>query len=258
MALVFALLPAIALGRIAAHCWSPVITEAIGALPEEAAIEAGSLQTKDRQTRLLAANHFLSVQLSLGDTLPENPPVDLSIAFGRYELILASLFGEVALPYPDRWTMALDRASYVPFWGAWKGPLIGAFAAGMMVVLIANWCALAFLYAPLVLAIGALARKDLRWSGAWKLSVAAQWPASLLMTFALALYSTGEIGLLFVIIMFFAHFLPTFLNLLIAPLFLPRPEAEESGKRSAKKNPFRDPRSRKRSAKNPFEGAKGE
>jgi hypothetical protein len=257
MALVFALLPAIAAGRIAAHCWAPVINEAVAALPETGSISGGSLQVKERDARLLAANQFFSVQLSVGESLPENTPVDLSLEFGRYELIVASILGETAIPYPDRWTIPLNRTAYVPFWGAWKGPLLAGFAAGTLLAVIGAWFVLALLYAQIALAIGGLARRDLGFNGAWKLAVAAQWPASLLMTFALALYSTGEIGLLFVFIMFFAHFLPTLLNVLIAPLFVPRAEPKEKGGRAETKNPFKDAKSRKRSSKNPFQGGKG-
>ncbi len=220
VAFLFALLPAVAIGRLAGHCWWPVLTEAAGNLPEAATIQRGALQLKE--PRLLAANHFLSLQLSLGEAARENAPVDLALDFGRYELIITSVLGENAFPYPDTWNITLDHKVIWPLWGAWKGPILLTVAASALILLILSWFTLALFYAPIVLTVAGLARRRINFLRAWKMSVAAQWPASLLMTFALALYSTGEIALLFVVIMFFAHFIPTLFNLLIPPFFLPR------------------------------------
>ena len=254
VALLFALLPAIILACLGFRCWRPVITEAVASLPERGSIERGTLQINSREARLLGANQFLSIQITVGENPAESAPVDLAIDLGRYELIAVSLFGEMAIPYPEWWSIRLDRALLVPFWGAWKGPLILAFSAAAMPGLIATWMLLALLYAPFALTIARLASKDLSFWNAWKMCVAAQWPASLLMSFALGLYATGEIGLLFVIIMFFAHFLPSILNVIIAPLFLPRiEEAEEKPARKKGGNPFNSRKAKaKRSKKNPF------
>jgi hypothetical protein len=247
VALLFALLPAAIIAWMAARCWAPVITDAINQLPEAARIEGGTLQVNERESRLLGANQFLAIQLSLGDSTAEAAPVDVVLELGRYEMISSSLFGQLAVPYPESWTISLDRGAWVPFWGAWKPALIGAFAVATVLKLVASWLVMALLYAPIVLFIGSLARRELTFPGAWRLSVAAQWPASLLMCFALALYATGEIGLLFVIIMFFAHFLPTFLNILIAPIFLPRANVALK-----KANPFSNKKGRAKTGKNPF------
>ena len=70
------------------------------------------------------------------------------------------------------------------------------------------------------------------------------------LTFALALYSTGEIGLLFVLIMLVAHFIPSILNVLIAPIFLAKAVRDKTGKE--KSNPFATEKRKKGSKKNPF------
>ncbi len=248
-ALIFALPGAVVMSRLAAHCWWPVITEAVDGLPESARIHEGVLQMPEKNAGLLAANQFLSVQLTANEKWQENAPVDFAVQFGKYELMFSSLFGDTALPYPGGSVILLNRAAVWPLWGAWKGPLLAVVFVVALVFLILSWFALAIIYSPVVLFIGGLARRKLNFQAAWKLAVAAQWPASLLMTFALALYSTAEIGLLFVIIMFVAHFIPSILNLLIAPFFLPKataPEKEEKG------NPFATEKRRKKSKKNPF------
>ena len=248
-ALLFALPGAAVISRVAGHCWWPVITEAVEALPETARIQEGTLQVQEKDAHLLAANQFLSLQLTRSAKWQENAPVDLAVQLGKYELMISSLFGDTALPYPGSSIIILDRAAVWPIWGAWKGPLLAAVFVGALASLILGWFALAVLYAPIAFFVGGIARRELSFEHAWKISVAAQWPASLLMTFALALYSTGEIGLLFVIIMFLAHFIPSILNLLIAPFFLPKAAARE---KLEKGNPFATEKRRKRSKKNPF------
>jgi len=252
MAALFAFVSAAVMGRFVAHCWWPVITEAVGALPNTGKFQSGFLQVPENEMRLLAANQFLSLQLAPSGFSQEVLPADAAVQFGKYELMVTSIFGDTVVSYPDGWNVALDRAVLWPIWGAWKVPLLAAFMAGVMVLLVLAWFVLGVIYAPLVLLVGWLARREVTFGGAWKLGVAAQWPASLLMAFALALYSTGDIALLFVIIMFAVHFLPSLLNVLVAPFFLPKPSLEE------KENPFATEKRQKRARRNPFQAANAE
>jgi hypothetical protein len=249
-ALIFALPGAVVISRVAAHCWWPVITEAVESLPENARIQDGALQAEGKDARLLAANQFLSLQLTASEKWQESAPVDFAVQLGKYELMVFSLFGDAALPYPSSSVIVLNRAAVWPIWGAWKGPLLAGVFLGGLVSLILGWLALAVIYAPVALFIGGMARRELSFASAWKLALAAQGPASLLMTFALALYSTGEIGLLFVLIMLVAHFIPSILNLLIAPFFLPKAVRGKEGKE--KDNPFATEKRKRRSKRNPF------
>jgi hypothetical protein len=249
-ALIFALPGAAVIARVAAHCWWPVITEAVESLPENARIHDGALQAEEQDARLLAANQFLSLQLTASEKWQESSPVDFAVQLGKYELMVSSLFGDTALSYPGNSVIILNRATVWPIWGAWKVPLLAGLFIGGLVSLIISWFALGVVYAPVVLLIGGIARRQLSFARAWKVAVAAQWSASLLMIFALALYSTGEIGVLFVLIMLVAHFIPPILNLLIAPFFLPKAAHEKRGKE--KDNPFVTEKRKKRSKRNPF------
>jgi hypothetical protein len=249
-ALIFALPGAAVISRVAGHCWWPVITEAVESLPENARIQEGVLHGEEKDARLLAANQFLSLQLTASEKWQESAPVDFAVQLGKYQLMVSSLFGDTALLYPGNALIILNRGTVWPIWGAWKAPLLAGVFIGGLISLIFGWFVLALVYAPVVLFIGGIARRDLSFARAWKVAVAAQWPASLLMTFALALYSTGEIGLLFVLIMLGAHFIPSILNLLIAPFFLPKAAREKGGKE--KKNPFATEKGKKTSKRNPF------
>lgn len=255
-ALLFAILPAAVMLFLAGYCWWPVLTEAVGVLPETGSIQDGALHTDEKEARLLSANQFLSIQLAPGDLPDENAPVDFAVAVGRFEIMISSLFGDLAIPYPERWNIRLDRSVVWPRWGAWKGPILALFGVASALGFVGIWFALALIYAPAVFFLGGIAGREVNFGGAWKMSVAAQWPASLLMTFALALYASGEIGLLFVIIMFFAHFAPTGLNLLIAPFFLPKAAATERTER--KSNPFTGEKRKKSSKANPFQSSRND
>src|SRR5262245_47959273 len=101
MGLIFALLPAAIIGRLAAHCWWPVISDAVEKLPDTARIERGALQVQEKDSRLLAMNQFLCLQLARDEFPQQNAPVDLALLFGKYEVMVSSLLGDSVLPYPE-------------------------------------------------------------------------------------------------------------------------------------------------------------
>ena len=109
---------------------------------------------------------------------------------------------------------------------------------------------LAAVYTIPAITLGKLLARDLNFWRTWKMCVAAQLPGSLIITFGLALYSTGQIAVVFVFVMFVAHFVSTLLYLIFSPLFLPRAELT-----SGDENPFDSEPRQKPRKKNPF-GAK--
>jgi hypothetical protein len=241
--LFFATLGGAAIGRIAAKCWSPVITEAVVALPPGGGISGGELHSKE--AKLLGANTFLAI--SMGDTPPGN--ADLSVQFRRTEMELTSLYGDISIPYPAAWSAPLNSAALVPFWGAWQAPCVFYAICAGTAILMLNWCLLALPYAIVPLFLGVLARREVSFWRVWKLSMAAQWPGSLIMSLSLAIYSTGEMSLLFLAVMFAAHFVPTLIYLLGSPFCLPKLLKAEG---APKKNPFQPAKKAGRRAGNPF------
>lgn len=248
-ALFFATLGAAALGAIAANCWAPAITEAVAGLPATGMIENGQLVWPEKDGRLLAANQFISFEVQPGDPAPAAGATDLGLQFRRTHLLLRSLYGFATVFYPPDWRLPFNRPILMPLWGAWQAPCIAAFMALSGLVLIFNWCALAVLYAIVPLLLGLAANREISFYRAWKLSIAAQWPGSIVMAFSLALYAVGQVSLVFLTAMFAGHFLPTLLYVLVSPFFLPRQGAVRGGD-----NPFEPAKKKSRGRKNPFEG----
>jgi hypothetical protein len=249
--MIFGVLTGLAVMFLGARGWAPALDEVVAALPETGAIQNGSLRWPERSGRLLGANRFLSLEVVLNDAPRESASADLSIEVHPTYFLFRSVLGAMTLPYPAMFNLALDRPTAVPAWGAWRMPALVALVPMTAVLLIVTWSALAIPYTLFALPIGALFRRDLSFRSAWKLCVAAQLPGSLLMTFALALYASGQVSVLFVIIMLVAHFIPTVLYILCAPLLAPkRAPIGPPGK-----NPFNKSERAGTRVKNPFAGS---
>src|SRR6185503_17475812 len=129
---------------------------------------------------------------------------DVSIEAHVAHFVVRSLFGAARIPYPRSLNLALNRGTTVPAWGAWRAPLLFALIPGTALTLTLTWSLTAIPYSFVALTIAGLFRRDLNFPKAWKLSVAAQLPGSLLMTFAVALYASGHVVVLFIAVMFVA------------------------------------------------------
>ena len=247
VALLFGLISGLVVSWLTSTRWAPVADEAISQLPSTGSIDNGVLHWPEKAGRLLAANPFISFEVAITEFPTESAPVDFAFEFRTNQVVTRSLLGTQSIPYPRRWDLELNRTALSPAWGAWKAPLLFGLIPATALALLLTWGTLAIVYALLPRGIGALFRRDFNMARAWKLSVAAQLPGSLLLAFALALYSTGHISLLFVLIMVPAHFVPTLFYLLISPLFVPKAETD-----TAEANPFEARGKRPPKGKNPF------
>jgi hypothetical protein len=246
--LIFGVLAGLATMWLAALGWAPVIDEVAANLPETGGIQSGTLHWPEPSGRLLGANPFFSVEVVLRNTPRESAGADISIEAHITYFVVRSLVGAASIPYPRALNLALNRAATAPAWGAWRAPLLFAFIPGAALALMCTWWLVAVPCSFVALTIAGLFRRDLNFRKAWKLSVAAQLPGSLLMTFAIALYASGQVAILFVSVMLIAHFIPTALYLLISPVLVPK----GSRQLSDQNNPF-DPSERKAfRGKNPF------
>jgi hypothetical protein len=248
-ALLFGLLTGLATTWLATVGWAPVLDEAVAALPERAAIQNRTLAWSERSGRLLGANQYLSLEVVLQNAPRDSASADVSVEGHVTHLVIRSVLGAAIVPYPPV-NLTLDRATTVPAWGAWRAPFLFGLIPGTALVLILSWTILAIPYSLVARVIGGIFRRDLTSVRAWKLCVAAQLPASLLMTFAIALYASGHVSVLFIPVMLVAHFIPTLLFLLVSPCLVPKRAKELHG--PSKKNPFNKNEPRETRAKNPF------
>lgn len=250
--LLFGLVSGVVISWLTATCIAPVLDEAVAKLPPTGSIEEGSLRWPEPLGRLLAANAFVSISVIVDEKESDGAPVDFALEFRPRDLVVRSLLGAITIPYPVRSEIELNRTVWFPVWGAWRAPIIFGIVPGTALALLLCWSALAILYAIIPLFIAGIFGRDLNLRGAWKLSVAAQLPGSLMMAFALALYSTGKVAVILVLVMLPAHLLPTFIYLLISPFFVPKAPVS-----SDEENPFDSEGKRKRRGKrkNPFAGS---
>ena len=249
VALIFGLVSGIVVSWLAVTCFAPVIDEAISNLPLTGSIERGTLHWPEKDGRLLGANAFASFSVAINERQSEGAPVDFTFEFRTNAFVARSFPGMTVFPYPSQSEIGLNRTALFPAWGAWRAPILAGFIPGTAVALFFTWALLGVVYAIVPFLIAAMLGRDLTLRGAWKFSVAAQLPGSLMMAFALALYSTGKISVILVFVMLPAHLIPTLCYLIASPFFLPK--AEES---SEKDNPFESETKRRRKGKNPFAG----
>ncbi len=247
VALAFGLISGIGVSWLAARCLAPVIDETIANLPTTGSIERGVLRWPENNGRLLGANPFLSISVSLNDVKSAGAPVDFAFEFRTNRLSIHSLLGRYWVPYPARSDYELNRTALFPTWGAWRAPILLGLIPGTALALFFSWAFFAVPYALLPRMIGLVLGRDLSYARAWKLAVAAQLPGSLMMAFALVLYSTGKIAVILVFVMLPAHFVPTLIYLVLSPCFVRKKETPAS-----MDNPFESEKKKKSSRKNPF------
>jgi hypothetical protein len=243
VALIFGIVSGVAVALCFARCLSPVLSQAVAALPDEAAIRNGELRWPANREPLLGANSFISLSAA-PELQPAGTSVDFAVLLASRELVVQSLLGAARVPYPRNWTIELSRRTVMPLWGAWSKPATVFLVLGGAAAIMGSWVILALPYALVVSGLGAILGKDLHFAGAWKMSVAAQWPGALLMSFMLGLYALSQISLVLLAGAFVAHFAVTVLYLFFAPIFLPQAGA----------NPFSTEPARTRGGNNPFGG----
>ncbi len=252
-ALVFGLVAGSAATWLGATGWAPAIDEAVAALPTDARVHRGTLQWPERAGRLLGANAYLSLEVVLQNAPRDSSAADIAVEAHLTYVVVRSVLGATTIPIPPVLSFTLDRSTLVPAWGAWRAPLLFGLIPGTALLLMICWAVLAVPYSLLAMMIGVLFQRDLTFRKAWKLCMAAQLPGSVLMAFAIALYASGQVSILFIVVMFVAHFVPTLLFLLISPVLVPKRPREVDDE----DNPFEDEKKKRPRGKNPFAGAKG-
>jgi hypothetical protein len=215
------------------RAWFPVIAQAIQALPPKGEIRSGRLEWRGASPALLADGRFLAIAVDLDRTGETRSPAHVQIEFGREGFRLYSLLGCLQSVYPPGETVAFNRTTLAPWWGAW-GPVILTIVAGVVAVgLLATWACVAAMYALLVRLIAFFADRDCGLGASWRLAGAALMPGALLMCSALLLYGWGALDLVRLIVVGALHLAVAWLYLVASPLCLPgRSQA------LAKRNPF--------------------
>lgn len=207
--------------RFVAAVWAPALEVAIKRLPAQGRIDTGRLVWPTNQSAALVDNAFVAISVRPGDAPLADQSADLQFEFGPAALQVSSLLGYVAVPYPARYVMPLNRTELEPLWGAWRPHLLLGVAAGTFLGLLAGWIVLAALLALPVRAYALLLGRDVSLGGGWRLAVAALLPGALMMGGALVAYSLRRLSLGELLLANGLHLLIDVAYLLISPLRLP-------------------------------------
>ena len=202
--------------------WFPVFQKAIVRLPEKGAIRQGQLEWNGPSPAWLADGTFLSIVVDAAGEGRIGQSADVQLELKRRGFKICSLFGCVALPYPEKWIFALNRAEAEPWWGAWRPFLLLGVGAGSVLCLMASWLVLATFYSLAVRLIAFYSDRQAAWPACWRIAGAAQLPGALLMTGATFLYGLNRLNLVGFLFAWLLHLVTGWIYIGIAPARLPR------------------------------------
>jgi len=214
-------------------CWVPVMSEAVHRLPEKAAISRGVLDWQGDTPVRLGENKWLAVVVDARDAESAGRVADLEVLLGGRRLVCGSLFGYSRLQYSRDWNVSLNRGDWLPWWGAWRWPILAVVAVGTSVGLLIGWFLLAVIYAPFLRVVCARADRAVSWRGAWQMSAAALMPGTFLLMLGLAGYGFGFLDLIHLVACYGLHLITGWFFLVLSPFFLPKRPTAGKGR-----NPF--------------------
>jgi hypothetical protein len=229
--------------------WATALDSAVENFPAGSRLQDGRLWVPGGDTVLLSTNRFVGIVYTERDAA--DSVSDIKIRLSSTGLSIATLPGYIALPYPRSWSIALDRGSLSPRWGAWRSAVVPLTAGAGTLGVVFSWILLAGLYAwPLRLLVFFRDKLTSR-LGCWKLCAAALLPGALLMASATVFHTLGQIPIIGLAMAFVTHLLLGWAYVICGAVALPfLPEAERlrdnpfNGDRTAPKgvsgsNPFR-------------------
>ena len=211
--------------------WSPTISAAIREMPEQAKIESGKLA--GAESGVMADGKFLSISVEL-EAHDESGIGDIRVGLFESFFEVCSLLGCFSFGYPKSVVMHLGYSISSPWWGAWQPAILAGVGVGTVLVLFAAWAFFALLYAWPARVLGYFADRDLKFRRAWKLGIAAQFPAALFLALCIILYGSQVFDLAAFLVFYGLHFLIAICYCLLSVYFVPKLDSANSSV-----NPFR-------------------
>ncbi len=175
--------------------WARALERAAQALQHEGSIAEGRLHWPRDQAVVLHEDGFLSLVIDPEGRRGAGLSADVGLCLESSGLAVRSVLGWKSVPYPEALRFRLNRVEATGLLAAWNGALLvgvgGAVFAGLLVL----WWLLATLYGLLLWAFGGPVGRDLTFAESWRLAGASLLPPAILMTAAIGLYATRQLGL---------------------------------------------------------------
>jgi hypothetical protein len=217
-----ALLVGFAGERFVQRAWLPAVDAAVHGLPSFGGITRGRLDWPSNTVAELGKTTFLALRVNPQSTPVPGQAADVEVELGASEVSVRSLFGYWILPYPASLELAVNRPALEPLWATTTPYVQAAVLAVSAGAVCLGWALLALLAAPVIRLVAAVLRRDVTFSGCWRMAVMAMLPGALMVAAALALYASGGFRLVDLVVAFgLAHLLDLVL-LAGAPWCLPR------------------------------------
>ena len=199
--------------------WSPMITTAIREVPEQAKIEKGKLSGAD--SGVMADSKFFSISVDL-EPHDESGIGDIRLRLFEGFFEVCSLFGCFDFSYPDSLVMHLGYSIASPWWGAWQPAILAGVGVGSVILLFAAWAFFALFYAWPAKVLAYFADRDLKFRRAWKLGIAAQFPAALFLAICIILYGSQVFDLAAFLVFYGLHFAIAICYCVVCVYFVPK------------------------------------
>lgn len=185
----------------------PQITAAVKQLPAQGEIRKGELHWGGSGPQVLAEHRLLSISVDPEHSGQVRAPAHLLAEFGRKNVLLVSLFGSLALPYPDGPIIAFNQPEVEPWWGAWAPPILAILVIAVLAGLMISWTFLGLLYTGPVCLFAFFANRSANFAIGWRLAGAAMMPGAALLGAVIVLYGLGNLNLLELLAAWGIHFL---------------------------------------------------
>lgn len=213
--------------------WFPVVDEGIRALPASGEVRRATLAWSGPPRVRLAENSRLAFVVDLDRGTNAGHVADVEVTFENSKVTVCTAWRCWEQPYQPGYPFGFNRPELEPAWGARRGPLLALIGVTTILLVYVSWCALAFIYTPLVKLIAFFADRAVSWGGAWRLSAAGLLPGALLVALALVLYGFGAVDLPRFMLLYLLHIVAGLLFVVTSTLFLPKLSEKKGGR-----NPF--------------------
>lgn len=230
--------------------WGRSFRRAADALPDSGSITHGQLEWTAAAPSILHPGPYLSIVVDPSSQHEAGLTADMTLSIERDQWALRSIFGWCFLPYPPEFSLPLDRVHVAGWIAAWNGPLVLGTALAVFLGLFLSWTVLATAYSAFVWAVATPLGRGVSIGIAWRLAAAALLAPALLMTAAIALYATRQLGVVGLLMALPLHLVVGWIYCAGALTRLPKAAANpfqtetpplSKPQRSRSENPFRTP-----------------